>query len=503
MARVPLARRNLLAEPRRLAAGVAGIGLALMLILLLGGLWAGIQAQSVRYVDGTGATLWVLPADTRTLFSEGTQLPTSTLEVVRATPGVAWAAPALGQYAILDLHDTKAATVLIGSEPGQPGGAWALARGRAPTADDEVAIDRVLADRHALTVGDRLTVADRSYRVVGITRHAGFMTGYVFATHRAVQTLLHAPGKTNAVLVGTEAPTLVRARLAARGLAVLDTPELRRSVLEANTRVFGSPLRLMVAIAFLAGVLIVAMTRLRPGGRAPPRVRDHQGAGRQSPPPGRARVRPDAGLGCARPGRRWAAAGRGAGAAELGPATVRGRHHRWTGRASGGDGAGDGAAGRDPSLPPAGPAGSGDRLPRSLTVTTPAVSAPLRTRPRRRASLRRPVGGGVPLARRNLFENRRRVLLSTGGVAVALLLVLVLGGILAGAMRQLTGYIDRSGADLIVSQLGVRTMHMSASVLRDPTSPTAPVRCPGSPGRCPSATPPGSPAQQPAAWLPT
>jgi hypothetical protein len=61
MARVPLTRRNLLAEPRRLAAGVAGIGLALMLILLLGGLWAGIQAQSVRYLDATGATLWVPP----------------------------------------------------------------------------------------------------------------------------------------------------------------------------------------------------------------------------------------------------------------------------------------------------------------------------------------------------------------------------------------------------------------------------------------------------------
>ncbi len=75
-------------------------------------------------------------------------------------------------------------------------------------------------------------------------------------------------------------------------------------------------------------------------------------------------------------------------------------------------------------------------------------------------------GPGVPLARRNLFQDRRRVLLSTGGVAVALLLVLVLGGIFAGAMRQLTGYIDHTRADLIVSQLGVRTMHMSASVLR-------------------------------------
>jgi putative ABC transport system permease protein len=97
-------------------------------------------------------------------------------------------------------------------------------------------------------------------------------------------------------------------------------------------------------------------------------------------------------------------------------------------------------------------------------MTTPAVSAVAPTQPRR-PSLRVP-GGGVPLARRNLFQDRRRVLLSTGGVAVALLLVLILGGIFAGAMRQLTGYIDHSGADLIVSQLGVRTMHMSASVLR-------------------------------------
>jgi len=227
--RVPLARRNLLAEPRRLAAGVAGIGLALMLVLLLGGLWAGIQAQSVQYVNATGAALWVLPPGTRALFAEGTELPTSTLETIRATPGVDWAAPAWGLFAILDLHDAKAAAVLVGSTPGQPGGAWALARGRAPAADDEVAVDRVLAGRHRLGLGDRLAVADRSYRVVGITRHAGFMTGYVFATHRAVEDLLGAPGKTNAILVGTGQPAAVRARLAAGGLAVVDTPELRRT----------------------------------------------------------------------------------------------------------------------------------------------------------------------------------------------------------------------------------------------------------------------------------
>jgi putative ABC transport system permease protein len=72
---------------------------------------------------------------------------------------------------------------------------------------------------------------------------------------------------------------------------------------------------------------------------------------------------------------------------------------------------------------------------------------------------------GVPLARRNLFQDRRRFALAVGGLAVALLLVLVLDGIFAGAIRQVTAYLRSLPADVIVSQRGVRTMHMSASAL--------------------------------------
>ena len=71
----------------------------------------------------------------------------------------------------------------------------------------------------------------------------------------------------------------------------------------------------------------------------------------------------------------------------------------------------------------------------------------------------------VPLARRALFQDRRRAVLATGGVAAALLLVLLLDGIVAGGMRQVTAYLRASPADVIVSQQGVRTMHMSVSAL--------------------------------------
>jgi len=53
----------------------------------------------------------------------------------------------------------------------------------------------------------------------------------------------------------------------------------------------------------------------------------------------------------------------------------------------------------------------------------------------------------------------------TLGIAVAMLLVLVLDGIFAGAMRQVTAYLRTSPADAIVSQQSVRTMHMSLSAL--------------------------------------
>ena len=71
------------------------------------------------------------------------------------------------------------------------------------------------------------------------------------------------------------------------------------------------------------------------------------------------------------------------------------------------------------------------------------------------------------LTRRNLARNRVRLLVSVGGVALALSLTLALDAIYAGVANQLTTYIDRSGADVWVSQPGVRNLHMVASWLPD------------------------------------
>ena len=76
-----------------------------------------------------------------------------------------------------------------------------------------------------------------------------------------------------------------------------------------------------------------------------------------------------------------------------------------------------------------------------------------------------PLARSVPLARRQLLARRGRTIAGVVGIAVALLLVLALKAIFAGMEERLTAFIDGSGADVIVAQEGVTTMHMTQSAL--------------------------------------
>ena len=257
---VPLVRRNLLSDRRRLAASVLGVGLAVMLILLLDGMWAGIQRQTTVYTDRVGADLYVLQPGIRDLTAGASTLPLSTLAAVRADPGVTWAAPVRTAYVILQLHRKKVAVYVVGSVPRQPGGAWSLTSGRTPRADNEVVVGRVVASRHGIYVGDRLDVMGQQLRVVGLSNSTGFMIDYVFTTHEALDLLSDTPDVTSSILVGTSTPQATASRLRADGLNVLSRDQVAANNLKFATGIFGSPIRLMVAIGLIAGTLIIALT---------------------------------------------------------------------------------------------------------------------------------------------------------------------------------------------------------------------------------------------------
>jgi len=260
---MPLARRNLLKDKTRLALSVGGVALAVMLILLLNGLLGGMYAQISAYLEHAPGTLVVAQDGVTNLLGVTSLLPPGTLGDVKAK-GASRVVPILSQFAILDLHGKKQPVYLVGYERERGGGPWRLAAGREPRRDTEVVFDRVLAERHSLTLGDKVEIMDRDFTIVGLSEGTtSWMTSFVFIRKTAAENLVRAPGATSFLLV-TPSDRLTAEQLRERlsnlsGVEVLFKREMIANDLKLFARILSAPLQLMVGIAFLVGTLIVGL----------------------------------------------------------------------------------------------------------------------------------------------------------------------------------------------------------------------------------------------------
>jgi putative ABC transport system permease protein len=258
-----LARRNLTHDRVRLSLSITGVALSVMLILLLSGYLAGIYRQASTYLENAPGSIVVAQKGVRTFAGSSSFLSGEVLDAVRATPGVARAVPIVMQAAVLELHDRKEIASLVGYDPSQGGGPWTLADGRVPDADDEVVVDRVLANQHGIAIGTALTILDREFTVVGLSDGTSLWVGsYAFTRAAAVQGLLRAPGVWSAVFV-TPAPGVSEADV----ISAISIPGIeafaKTDKIEADrkgiARIYDAPLGLMVGIAFVVGVLVVGL----------------------------------------------------------------------------------------------------------------------------------------------------------------------------------------------------------------------------------------------------
>ncbi len=143
-------------------------------------------------------------------------LPADTVQRIEAVPGVDAAVPELTFPAVLIADD---GTPVPGAADESLGHAWTSAvltpfhveRGHAPRADDEIVLDRGLADRAGLAPGDAVTVqatgAPATYRVVGVTAEAPAQQSAVFFTDAEARRLAGHAGQVAAIGVFPESGT--------------------------------------------------------------------------------------------------------------------------------------------------------------------------------------------------------------------------------------------------------------------------------------------------------
>src|SRR6266567_7289888 len=259
-----LAYHNLLQDKLRSTLSILGVGLAILLILVLNGFLIGVDRAASTYLDHAPGSVVVARKDVKNFIVSSSLLLPGLADTVRKIEGVAQVAPILTQPVYFELHGQKQFVEMIGYDSRFGGGPWNLVEGREPRADTEMMLDRVLAQQHGIAPGDTLPVLNRTFTVVGLSAGTStWMTSFVFVRKTAAESLLLAPGATGFLLVtpanGTPASVL-RDRLSTLpGTQVLLNSELIANDVALLTRSFSAPLRLMVIIALLVGVLVVGL----------------------------------------------------------------------------------------------------------------------------------------------------------------------------------------------------------------------------------------------------
>ncbi len=260
---VPLARRNLFQERRRALLAVGGVGVALLLVLVLDGIFAGAMRQVTAYIDRSPADVFVSQAGVRTMHMSASALPAGTVDRARAVPGVAWAEGIRFTSAVLDADQGRQLSYVIGYDPGGHGGPGRLGTGRPPGLGQAV-VDQVAADQLGIRIGGRVRVLGVLFTVSGFFRGGTSITNTTTFIRSSDFARLRGPA-TSYVLVGAD-PGVSAAELARRLQAALPgvTVQTKAAFTRSESRIVSDMsadlMRIMSMIGFTIALAVVALT---------------------------------------------------------------------------------------------------------------------------------------------------------------------------------------------------------------------------------------------------
>ncbi len=173
---------NAVHKPARTALTILAIAAILAEILVLEGFLTGSYTQLRQAVLQRGGDVIVSQKGVTNFLAARSILPQRARRDVESRPGVASAHPLTSISAIYEADGRLTPIIVLVYD--DKGGPSRLIAGRAPRKSREIVIDRSLAERYGLSVGDTLTLSAYDFTVSGIADGAAALfTPFAFLTY--------------------------------------------------------------------------------------------------------------------------------------------------------------------------------------------------------------------------------------------------------------------------------------------------------------------------------
>ncbi len=262
-----LAFRNLFQNKARLIISVGGVALALLLILALDAVFTGVERQITAYIEHSGADLWVSQEDVRNMHMASSSLPDSVARKVKLVPGVASVTPIMYLANNIVIGDERNLAYIIGlPEEAELGRPWKISSGRSRPREKEVILDRNIAEKSGIGLGDEVEILGEDFEVAGLSEGTtSLINSVAFISMDDFEELRGSYDTISFLLVKVsegESPQVVAARIRAqiRDVTVQTGDEFamqeRKVVKDMSTDL----ITIMNLIGFLIGLAVMALT---------------------------------------------------------------------------------------------------------------------------------------------------------------------------------------------------------------------------------------------------
>jgi len=153
----------------RFALTAVGIGMLLMVVMGMGGIFRGIENDAVQLVDDVQADLWVVQKETRGPFAELSRLPQNMADRLSAVPGVAATRSFVFHTIQREFKGRPLRLSVLGLSWPDDRGEWLPLTAGRPLRQGHL---EMIADASlGLGLGERLRLGKEIYSVVGLTRN--------------------------------------------------------------------------------------------------------------------------------------------------------------------------------------------------------------------------------------------------------------------------------------------------------------------------------------------
>ena len=264
-----IALRNLLVERLRFIISLTGVTFAVVLVLVMSGIYLGTLQSVTTYIDHTDDRVWVAQPGVDQMFRAVSWLDKTVVDDVKTVPDVESASPILGVPSSFSHDGMLTAYYLVGCDPNDTVvGPWKLSEGRNVQQPGETVMDSVLAKKNGIHVGDEVTLINGEFTVVGLSEDTAAVGNfYVFITMEDAAEQLKAEGRMSYAVVtprhGVSAERLrdeISAEIPdAEVLTSADFADNSRAIVKSMV---GRPLMAMIVIGVFVGLALVTLTIL-------------------------------------------------------------------------------------------------------------------------------------------------------------------------------------------------------------------------------------------------